>query len=320
MVDVPTRKLRYFVTVAEELHFSRAASRHFIAQQTLSKQIRELEALVGAQLLERNTRSVRLTAAGERYLDAARAALAVLDAGVHDARRIDQGELGTINIGFTPGAALELTQFILDAFRQQRPQVEVELQETPLRDPTGGLRDPAIDVAFMRLPCDSRGVAWEPLFAERLVVATSQRHPLAARREVRAAELVNEPIAAARTGDEVWEAFWTLAELRGDGEAAKVRYTSSQTEELELVRAGIAISVTVSSVARLMPAPGVAYVPITDVPPSTVAIGWHAHRSSPLIELFVETAKAQRDANPSVVAELEALPPALAAAGDQAHI
>src|SRR5581483_10486549 len=98
MADVPTRKLRYFVAVAEELHFGRAANRHFIAQQSLSKQIRELETLVGARLFERNTRSVRLTPAGLRFLDATRAALAVLDAGIEDARRIDQGDLGTLNI------------------------------------------------------------------------------------------------------------------------------------------------------------------------------------------------------------------------------
>ena len=90
----------------------------------------------------------------------------------------------------------------------------------------------------------------------------------------------------------------------------KIRYTSTQTEELELVRACIAISITVSSVARLMPAPGVAYIPISDVPRSTVAIGWHPDRSSPLIDAFIHTARAERDAHPSVVAELEALYPA----------
>ena len=127
---------------------------------------------------------------------------------------------------------------------------------------------------------------------------------------ISAAELVQQPIVAARTGDAVWEAFWTLAEHRGDREPPKIRYTSTQTEELELVRAGIAISITVSSVARLMPAPTIAYIPISDVPRSTVAVGWHADRSSSLIEAFIHTARTERDAHPSLLAELEAPHPA----------
>ena len=107
MVDVHTRKLRSFVAVAEELHFSRAAERLFIAQQALSRQIRDLEQEVGAQLFVRTTREVTLTPAGEAYLAGVRDALAVLDAAAASAARLDRTLSGTLHLGYIAGAALE---------------------------------------------------------------------------------------------------------------------------------------------------------------------------------------------------------------------
>src|SRR4030088_1556010 len=109
-VDVQTRRLRYFVALAQELHFSRAAARLHIAQQALSKQIRELEENVGAQLLQRSTRKVELTPAGAAFLKAAHAALAAFDDGVQDARRLARGDAGTLRLGYVVGGALELTR------------------------------------------------------------------------------------------------------------------------------------------------------------------------------------------------------------------
>ncbi|MFJ8438830.1 LysR family transcriptional regulator [Kitasatospora griseola] len=113
LVDVSSRKLRHFVAVAEELHFSRAAARLFVTQQSLSTQIRELEKAVGVTLLHRTTRSVELMPAGEVLLAAVRKSPAVLDTGMEAARPTHRGENGRVKVGFVIGAALEPTPLIL---------------------------------------------------------------------------------------------------------------------------------------------------------------------------------------------------------------
>lgn len=110
------------MAVAEELHFSRAAARVHLAQQALSREIKELEDELGAKLLERTTRKVALTPAGEVFLEGARAALAVLDDAASAARRAARGLAGTLRLGYVPGAALELTPLILTEFAERHPE------------------------------------------------------------------------------------------------------------------------------------------------------------------------------------------------------
>lgn len=123
------RKLRYFAVLAEERNFTRAAARLFIAQQSLSRQIRDLEDEIGAVLLYRTTRSVELTPAGEAFLARVRSALASFDAGIEEARRHNAGTVGRLRIGFGMGAALELTPHILEEFGKQFPGVDIEMRE-----------------------------------------------------------------------------------------------------------------------------------------------------------------------------------------------
>ena len=155
LVDVHTRKLRYFVAVADDLNFTRAATRLFVAQQALSKQIHELEELVGTPLFERTSRKVSLTPAGEAFLAQARTVLAALDAGVQDALRARGVEVVTVTVGFGLGAALELTAPILAEFHEQRPESQLELREFPFTEPACGLTDGSTDVALVRLPVNN---------------------------------------------------------------------------------------------------------------------------------------------------------------------
>jgi len=304
-VDVQTRRLRYFVALAEELHFSRTAARLHIAQQALSKQIRELEEAVGAPLLRRSTRMAELTPAGVAFLEAARATLASLDEGVEAARRLARGEAGTLRLGYVVGGALELTRPILEEFARRHPHVQLELREYNHGDRSAGLAAGSADVAFLRPPISAPGVGRETLFVEPLFVALPRGHPLARRAAVSVRELLEEPIAVGDGQDVVAERFWTLDAYREPGTPRRIVRAHSLTEELSLVSAGIACMVTSAALARYTPHPSVRYVPIDDGPGVEVALGWREDARDALVERFLEAARAVRDRETELVHAIE---------------
>jgi len=304
-VDLSLRKVRYFIAVAEELHFGRAANRLYIAQQSLSAQIRELEQEVGVQLLFRTTRKVELTRAGEIFLAAAKEALATLERGVDEALSAARGETGRIRVGFTVGAALELTRLILSEARDQMPGVLLELREFDFGDTSAGLADGWADVAFLRPPISATGIELETLFIEPRCVALTKDHPLASREYVEIEEVLALPIAVAGTGDRVWQEFWSLGEYRTGAMPPRVMFTHSQTEENEIVASGAACSITPASVARITPHVDVRHVRIRGITGSASAIGWQAERRTELVDRFVEIACRVRDREADLVKRIE---------------
>ncbi|MBB6036945.1 LysR family transcriptional regulator [Phytomonospora endophytica] len=305
-MDVSSRRLRYFVTLAEELHFSRAAARLFLTQQALSKQIRELEDEVGVRLVERTTRTVALTEAGTVFVASARRALDVIEAGVEAARRAHDGDIGTLRLGFCIGAALELTTPILAEFGRRHPRVRVELREAGFDDPSAGLADDRADVALIRLPVGAPGIESEPLFTEPLVAAVPAGHPFAARESVTAAELAAEPLVVGRSPDPVWTGFWTLDAHRDPSLPHRVLHSSSQSEELEMVAAGLAVAVTVAGLRRYAAGRGgLHYVPVAGIPGSTLAVAWRRGRRTPAVAHFAEVAREVREAETAVVRVIE---------------
>jgi DNA-binding transcriptional LysR family regulator len=304
-VDIQTRRLRYFAALAEELHFSRTAARLHIAQQALSKQIRELEEAVGTPLLRRSTRKVELTPAGAAFLEAARAALAALDDGVEAARRLARGEAGTLRLGYVVGGALELTRPILDEFARRHPRVELALREYGHDDRSAGLAGGSADVAFVRPPISTPGLALETLFVEPLVVALPRGHRLAERAGVSVSELLEEPIAVGQSEDVAAERFWTLDAYREPGEPRRILHAHSVTEELSLVSAGVACAITGAALARYTPHPSVRYVPIEDGPGAEVAVAWRVDARGPLVERFLEAARAVRERETELVHAIE---------------
>ncbi|WP_245238566.1 LysR substrate-binding domain-containing protein [Streptomyces sp. MZ04] len=304
-MDVSSRKLRYFVAVAEDLHFSRAAGRLFVTQQALSKQIRELEDDIGVRLLRRTTRSVELTPAGEVLLAAARRSLAELDAGVEAALAANRGESGTVKLGFVIGAALELTSPILAEFGRRHPRIRLDMREYGFADPSAGLADGSSEVAFVRLPISAPDIESEPLFVEPLVAALPSGHRWAGRSSIPVAEMTGEPLVVGRTEDASWRRLWTLDAHR-DGEAARVvTLTSSHTEEMELVAAGRACAVTVAGAARYTPHRGVRYIPIDGVSGSTLAVAWRRGHLAPPVERFLEVTREVRARETAVVGAIE---------------
>ncbi|MFD4725785.1 LysR family transcriptional regulator [Streptomyces seoulensis] len=307
-MDVATQRLRNFVVVAEELNLSRAAPRLFVTQQALSKQLRDLEESLGVRLFDRSTRSMALTSAGEAFLASVREALAVLDAGVAAARSAGRARSGTVRLGFLMGGALELTTPILAAFSAQCPDIRLELRETGLDDPSAGLADGSSDVAIVRLPLDLADLDWVPLFVEPLVVALPPQHRLADRTSLTAEDVIDEPLVVGRTTDAVWRRYWTLDDQRGGRPPREVRETTTPTEELQLVAAGLACSITVAGAQRHTPLAGVRYVPLTGVPGSTVAVAWRRGLRGPGVEQFVAVAQQVRDRESEIVRALEAPP------------
>ncbi|MFL1428108.1 MULTISPECIES: LysR family transcriptional regulator [unclassified Nocardiopsis] len=304
-MDVHLRRLRAFVTVAEELHFTRAAAKLFVAQQSLSKQIADLESEVGTPLFERTSRRVDLTPAGEVFLAAVREALALVDRGAEEARNVGSGGHATLRVGFVAGAALELTTHILGGFTDRFPHARVELREFGLADPTAGLAAAETDVAFIRLPCTTRGLVVHPLFTEPCVVGVSTAHPLSGRDRVRVEDLADQPIAVGRTGDAVWRAFWTLGHRPGAARPARLVETTSQSEEMEVVAAGMACCLTPAAAVRYSPRPGIRFLRIEDHPGSVVAVAHRDHAGGPLVSGFVEAAAAARERAPEVVRAIE---------------
>jgi DNA-binding transcriptional LysR family regulator len=305
VVDVHLRRLRAFVVVAEELHFTRAAERLIVAQQALSKQIADLEREVGTALFERTSRKVELTAAGEAFLGMAREILARFDRGIADVRHIGQGGHATLRVGFIAGAALELTPYILGEFTNRHPDTGIELHEFDLSDPTAGLASGKTDVAFIRLPSATGDLVTVPLFTEPCVLAVSAGHRLGGRDQVSVADLGAEPVAIGRTNDQAWRNFWTLAEGRTSRPANTLVETSSQSEEMEVVAAGMACTVTPAAAVRYMPHPGIRFIPISDYHRSTVAVAHQPDSTNHSVPSFVLAAMTARDRETGIVESIE---------------
>ncbi|GLY43127.1 LysR family transcriptional regulator [Amycolatopsis sp. NBRC 101858] len=180
------RALRYFVTVADELHFGRAAQRLHIAQPAVSRQIARLERELGERLFDRSPRRVRLTAAGHRVLAAARDALAAADR----VRSAAAGPAGVLRIGTAAGATARLERGI-DALREQSPAFGFVLVDLPPAERLDALRQGEIDLALARGVTAAPGVRVLPAWTEPLFAVVSARHPAAGREVVSVAELAD---------------------------------------------------------------------------------------------------------------------------------
>ncbi|MFE3794159.1 LysR family transcriptional regulator [Nocardia tengchongensis] len=303
-MEVHTRQLRYFIAIAEELSFTRAARRLGISQQCLSMQIKQLERTLDLMLFARTTRRIELTVAGSAFLADIERTLDSVDAAVDRARGIQRGECDRLVLGTLEGAALTLTDPILAAFQQRHPRVTVQQRQFSYDDPSAGLRDDAVDVAFVRRPFDHTGIHCETLFSEPLMVMLPEDHRLADRAEVSVRELVDEPIIGAAASDPEWNAFWELDAYRGGRRAPIVHRTASALESQYKVPLGLGIVVTVAA-ARWLPFPGIRLVPIADAAPNEVAVGWRDTRESALVRSFVDLATQIRDTRPDLVQPLQ---------------
>ncbi|MFX1734298.1 DNA-binding transcriptional regulator HcaR [Paraburkholderia sp. A1RI_3L] len=174
------RHLRYFVAVADELNFTRAALRLNTAQPSLSQQIRDLEEEVGTPLFVRSKRKVELTEAGKAFLEEARLALAQVEHAIARARQVGEQRALTVTIGFVPAAEIRIFPTVLPKLRLQFPELNVELRSLPTMEQEDALLRGDIDIAFMRRPVRTAALQTETVLTEPLIVLMPANHPLAA--------------------------------------------------------------------------------------------------------------------------------------------
>jgi len=197
------RHLRYFVAVAEALNFSRAAARLRLTQPALSRQIRDLEDELGAPLLDRGPRFVKLTEAGITFLPEAKAVLLRADEAVQAVRAVMNGERGQIQVGYAPSPTVELLPCALHAFQNLAPGVRVMLHDLSSEEMLAGLHSGKLDLCLMVKPSEKalRGLKFDLLREYPTCVAMSPRHPLAKLKSVSLKQLVQEPLLAYARAD-----------------------------------------------------------------------------------------------------------------------
>jgi DNA-binding transcriptional LysR family regulator len=291
---VDLRHLRYFVAVAEELHFTRAAQRLHIAQSALSAQIGALEREVGAQLLVRTSRRVALSPVGEALLVDARRVLADADAALGRARALARAQQQHLIVGcLGPASAASLGPLIA-RFGREHPEATVDVQAFDFGEILGVLRDARADVAFTYLPYDTderAELVVVELDPEPRVVALAESHPLAARAELRPADLAGETFVTRAGVPDPWLDFWALSEPLGGRPPLCPQVAEGREAWLYLVASGQGIDTAPLFVARHYRWPGIAYVPLVDVPPARRAVVRLRSQRSALPAAFVAAAR-----------------------------
>jgi DNA-binding transcriptional LysR family regulator len=289
---VELRQLRYFVALTDELHFRRAAERQHIAQPAFSGHIRRLEHELGVRLFDRTSHYVRLTSAGRLFLDEVRHVLTQVERAVEVAERAGRGELGHVVVGFIGSAANELTPLILRAFPARYPNVGIELREFDLRAPSAGLAENRVDVAFLRPPVEGQDdLIVETLFEEPRMAIMASDHQLAEEASVPIARLVEEPFVVGPASTGIWRDFWLVLEHRAGIPPRLGPEVNTIYEWLEAIAAGRGVSLTPTSTKRFYGRPGIAFVPVTGIEGSTVAIAWRKGPTRPTVTAFVEIAR-----------------------------
>ncbi|KPI20495.1 transcriptional regulator, LysR family [Actinobacteria bacterium OK074] len=276
------RTLRYFVAVAEELHFGRAAARLHMSQPPLSRAIRRLEAEAGAVLFERSSAGVVLTAVGAVLLDEARALLEQADR--LRLRVAAAAGTATLTVGLLGDSADPRVSRLAAAHRRQHPGVEIRIRDTGLTDPTCGLRAGLVDVALTRGPFDESGLTVRQLCADPVGALLRADDPLADRGQLKLADLADRRWFLFPEGtDPVWQSYWSGGQPR---EGTVVRAVQ---ECRQAVLWNGTVGMTPLGHA---PTEQLTVVPLTDMPPSRVVVAWNEGDTNPLIRSFVRIATA----------------------------
>ena len=278
-MDLDLRKLRYFVAVADKLHFGRAADELHIAQPVLSRQIRALEKDLGTPLLTRDSHGVALTDAGRQLLTDAGPLLA----SVHAVRRrVTVAARGSqrLMVGFRAGIAVTPA---VQQFATQHPDVLVDVQRIEWDDQAPMLLDGRIDIGYVRLPIDEAGLRVTPLYTEPRVAVLPIGHRVAGKEQITEADLAGEPL--------LWHADTSTQPTRRPHPNAGY-LVRGVDETLEHVAAGRGISFLARSTTVFYSHPDVTYVPIPDLAPDQVCLAVATSHTSPIVDDFFTAAQA----------------------------
>jgi DNA-binding transcriptional LysR family regulator len=288
---VHLRNLRYFVAVAEELHFSRAAERLHVSQPALSKQIRQVERELRFPLFRRDRRGVELTAAGEALLPAARRLLADWEHSLTAAAEQASAEGKVLRVGFQTSVGGGLYQEIAARYAEQHPDWRLALRLHAWSDPTGGLLDESADVAFLWLPTGAEDrIEAKPLRSERRFVALPARHRLASRRALQMADLLDEPFIALPEEAGPLRDYWLALDGRHGRQAHIGAEAATPDETFEAVATGHGIVLLAEGNTTVYARPGLVYRPVLDLSPCQLVIAWRRGDRRAAVREFVQAA------------------------------
>lgn len=288
-MDVHVRDLRYFVAVAEELSFTKAAAeRLFISQPALSKQIRQLETTLMVTLFDRERRSVRLTAAGEALLPHARDLIARWDEAGELVGEAAAAQRSRLTVGFQTSIGRGLRPAITECFREQQPGWSVDFQQISWADASAGLLDGTTDAAILWLPIpDPDAISWLELASEARWVALARRHPLARRRSIPFEALLDEPFLALPETAGPLRDYWLAVDERGGHPIRIGAEVSTPDETFEAVAGGVGVVLLSQGNAAIYQPAGVVCRPVSGLSPSRLAVAWRTRDKRVVVRDFV---------------------------------
>ncbi|MBD6617294.1 LysR family transcriptional regulator [Komarekiella sp. 'clone 1'] len=287
------RHLRYFIAVAEELHFSRAAERLHIAQPPLSQQIQQLEAELGIELFQRKTkRQVQLTQAGQVFLQEAYQLLAQLEKAIELTQRTGRGEKGQLRIGFTSLVTYDLLPVILRRFREQFPEVELVLQELTTAHQEQALSDRHIHVGFAHPPLEDNTLNQECIQQEALIVAMFETHPLVKQKRISVRSLSNENFIMfpRHLGSGLYDQIVSLCQ-QGNFSPKVAQEAIQMQTIIGLVSAGMGIAIVPSSLQNMQRSDVVYRALEEKTPLVETAIVWRQEDMTPVLREFLQVVK-----------------------------
>ncbi|CAA9463972.1 MAG: Transcriptional regulator, LysR family [uncultured Rubrobacteraceae bacterium] len=297
------RHLRYFVAVAEDLHFRGAAERLRIAQPALSQQIRKLEDDLGVKLFDRSGRRVRLTPAGSAFLEGARATLGQAEGARRAAVRADRGEVGRLSLGFTGSAAHEVLPRLVRAFREDRPDVELELRSLYTPQQVRALEEGRIDAGLLRSPPVHDLLEVLPVSREALLAVLPEDHPLASEERVPLAALADEGfvLPPRRLSPAIHDRVIGLCRQAGFSPRVVQESAESESDSAALqsiagmVASGLGVSLTVN-IPESLNNPGAVCRPVYGPEAGwDLVLAWRRDEGSPVVRAFVEVAERMVD-------------------------
>lgn len=302
-MDIELRHLRYFVAVAEELHFGRAAERLHMAQPPLSQAVRQLEAAVGCELLTRTSRSVRTTPAGDAFLDRARRTLRNVDRDVVEARSIGRGETGVLHLGYVGSAMLTVLPGVLRRHLDEHPGVDLRLHESFTARVVEGLLDGSIDAGVVRDPEPVAGLETAPLLTESYVAVVPAGHPAADGTATSALALRDDPFVSGPrgAGTRAFEKPMSICEEQGFRPVVAHEATHWLTI-VRLVGAGLGVAIAPECV-RTVAGPDVRCLALPEARVrSEVALVHRTGERRPMVAAFervAASAVSERDETPT---------------------
>ena len=285
-------QLRCFVAAAEELHFGRAAARLNMTQPPLSRQIQVLERIIDAPLLERTSRSVRLTPAGRSFLPEAKRILKLADSAAQAARRVASGKSGSLRVGFTAAAAYGFMPELIATCRARLPEVDFSLKEMVTADQLEALTSGQLDAGLMRPPIARSDLVTKRILSEPLVAAIPKDHPLARFDSLSIKDFDQQPFVMYSPYESRYFYDLLVAQFnRAQVLPRYVQYLSQIHSILAMVRAGLGVSIVPEAAANLSVA-GVRLRPLklrTRTSAELIMV-WHRNAENPLLPVLVEVA------------------------------